>query len=952
MDLLPKENSLVAIDTETTSADTNDPSFRVVGIGLCTSSGSLYFATDQLSPSDHKIVVSHLSTYQLIAHNVLFDASAMHLWSHGAKLNWKACTYGYYKQIARESYVGQKWGLKAAQVELLGWEETNDIELDEWLINNKYYKVSKTRADKSQMWRAPASILGKYCALDAEACWQLYHLFLDQVLLIPDFDPLKDFHENVFIPDTLLLVEQQLRGMQIDVKKLAVYQQHLVDEVARVEHEFLDMDDVAPFVAELEFSMYQEFMEKTPKSKKTQDMFRFNIRSKKQLQWLLFDCLGYTPVKETDKGEKSVDKKSLPSFGEHGRLLLEHSRINKELGYVNTCMQLATKNKEGTLHPKFISPGTVTGRLAGSGGFNLQQQSKSRGYLECFVARPGHKIVQFDVCLHPKTELLTKRGWIPVLDIMNTDEVWQVNKESLVGSWVIPSRIIRKHYDGKMFTYGNRRGKLSVTEGHTMLWAKQRNHATRKDKVPFRRVTKAEDLITTSDFHMITSTQSDRKLCVETEEIWKACMLQADGSITPYGKYVVEVSKPRKREKVRELLQRDGYTHEKPGLLAEGWYGIEFSSPLLEGKEFNLNGLSSKYADEFVEALSFWDGHKSKENRIYYGTTSLHNAEEVQKYLVTSGYEARMTKHYSSDSSKRKDYYTLSIKKTGDIRLRRDDVEISLYNGMVGCVTVPEGFIIVRSEGQTFVTGNCALEPCVLTAASRDPSMLKIYHPSQPKNDIYLFVAAHIRGLGDNILKYYNPDCPTKESIAEAKKNCKKDRSIAKVLTLSASYNAGPKTIRDTLSLSGVELSFEEVEDIHRDYWELFAGIKEFERDLKQEWFRNKGWVLDGTGLPITVCEDLTKDLVNRYAQQTGHNLLMVLIKNIMQLREERRVTMYPWISDFHDETMWEVPDACVDDAVKILNDAVDQLNKDLTTDILITGMPEVGTCLADFKVE
>ena len=110
---------------------------------------------------------------------------------------------------------------------------------------------------------------------------------------------------------------------------------------------------------------------------------------------------------------------------------------------------------------------------------NAQQLAKNPILLDCLVAREGRSFVQLDFCLHPKTEALTRRGWVPILQVNKQDEVWQVNKTTLVGSWVKPSRLIKREFSGNMYTYGNTRGSISVTENHRMLFIGQQ---TRKDR--------------------------------------------------------------------------------------------------------------------------------------------------------------------------------------------------------------------------------------------------------------------------------------------------------------------------------------------------------------------------------------------------------------------------------------------------------------------------------------
>jgi DNA polymerase I-like protein with 3'-5' exonuclease and polymerase domains len=245
-----------------------------------------------------------------------------------------------------------------------------------------------------------------------------------------------------------------------------------------------------------------------------------------------------------------------------------------------------------------------------------------------------------------------------------------------------------------------------------------------------------------------------------------------------------------------------------------------------------------------------------------------------------------------------------------------------------------------------------SIEPVVLTAASRDPSLLKVYGADAKPQDIYLFTGAGLGSLGRKIQEHYDVDNTTVEMIAHAKKVCKKERNIAKTVHLAATYNAFPRKIFQTLSQAGVDITLEEVEHMHRDYWILYQGVKRFESDLIDEWNRTGGYILNGLGRPIAISHKLVKDAVNRYCQSTGHDLLMMYITRVGQLRDHYQAEMYPWLVDFHDETIWEVPEGKVDVAKMILEESLVWLNKHRQTDIPVKGDVQIADTLADIKIE
>ena len=179
--------------------------------------------------------------------------------------------------------------------------------------------------------------------------------------------------------------------------------------------------------------------------------------------------------------------------------------------------------------------------------------------------------------------------------------------------------------------------------------------------------------------------------------------------------------------------------------------------------------------------------------------------------------------------------------------------------GVLRCFVPPHGHKLLTFDV-------AALEPTILAGVSLDPGLMAVYGPNAKPNDIYLFVAGQLGGELEATVRAtgYDPFNPTKESTAKAKKEAKRARNIAKVLHLSSGYGAGPGKIRQTLGLSGIELSMEQTKAMHRQYWQIFAGVKQYEREMQAQWERTNGWVLNPLGRPVCVAQDYIKDLVNR----------------------------------------------------------------------------------------
>ncbi len=259
-------------------------------------------------------------------------------------------------------------------------------------------------------------------------------------------------------------------------------------------------------------------------------------------------------------------------------------------------------------------------------------------------------------------------------------------------------------------------------------------------------------------------------------------------------------------------------------------------------------------------------------------------------------------------------------------------------------------------QGKAWVDcDHSSLEQVVMAELSRDPALYKIYGPNAtPGNDIYLFNGSQLPIIGDKIRAAgYDPDNFTEETVNYAKKICKKERQIAKVITLGSSYGMGAEKMLMTLKLQGVDISKADAYDMHAAYWKLYAGVKTYEKELLREHKRNNGWVLNGIGRPVCVGDAFTKDIVNRVVQSTGHDIHMMYIEVVTRLFAEHNLDVKGIVWDFHDQSIVECEEGQQDLVKHLLGvEAYEILNKQyLQGDINLKGDAQLIRDLADAKV-
>jgi len=510
------------------------------------------------------------------------------------------------------------------------------------------------------------------------------------------------------------------------------------------------------------------------------------------------------------------------------------------------------------------------------------------GQCTYLIPDEGNVFVSMDLCFPVnETEFLTKKGWKFFDSISEEEEIFQVNPNTLKGSWAIPKRRVDQTITQKWAHYHNSSVDLLVTAEHKMLFIGQINHPTRADKRLYRKIIKAnEPEKLTLGCHVPTFCFSDlpKEETVSDTEIWVACMLHADGHYhVDHGVYSIQVSRPRKREKVKELVGFEGNVYavrEGQTLEVEHFNYIKIQNPLLEGKEFkNLELLTERQLDVFVEALSFWDGSfatkNSKTGQFVWGSTKKQEVEKVQTFLSTRGFstyqKASLKKEINQNT-----YYSLSIRKQGCVRFSTkrtqpapsgstavSKVDFFDSDQRAVCFEVEEGFLFVRQKGRTYISGNCSGEPTVTAHYSGDIRYRYATLDGVGKppfwdsddilmiDDIYLmFMSATkegkilLKGLWDKTFPEGDFVTQWLKDSKAIKKPIDGDRQYYKMVALALLYGLGPKKLqKQSYEAFNREISFQEAQEIYRAYWHTFSGVKKLADKLqakgKRGWFPN-----------------------------------------------------------------------------------------------------------------
>ena len=178
---------------------------------------------------------------------------------------------------------------------------------------------------------------------------------------------------DVEVPLEGVLAAMEMRGVLVDVSTLAKIGQ-------RAEESLRELESACKRIAGRDFL----------------------VRSRDQLEKILFDELRLPVVKRTPKGGRSTDADVLEALAEQHELpgkLLEFRELDKLKGTYIDALPRYVHPSTGRIHTRFDQAVAATGRLASSDP-NLQnipiRTEMGRAIRAAFVAPPGHVILSAD----------------------------------------------------------------------------------------------------------------------------------------------------------------------------------------------------------------------------------------------------------------------------------------------------------------------------------------------------------------------------------------------------------------------------------------------------------------------------------------------------------------------------------------------------------------------------
>lgn len=323
-------------------------------------------------------------------------------------------------------------------------------------------------------------------------------------------------------------------------------------------------------------------------------------------------------------------------------------------------------------------------------------------------------------CFDTETEILTNRGFMRFAEV-GDERIMQVTEHGLEAVDAVP---FAQQYSGPMIANHGDMLDFTVTPNHDMV--------TTVGKV------EAGAMLATSNYRsswripLTVSGQRPDNALVKDGDLRLAAAIVADGNATGADAFRVAVSRPAKVAALREMRPESERVEHSAGrsvVTKSRTIRTNFDKDVFRfsadrvrafidmGKTITLDAmlaLSPRQMRVFVDAWVEFDGsvnQKSGVRRLY--TSRPDHLRAAELLAVGAGYSVNVARERTSDISTRPNFVlTISEPNAQPVNLPLGDrpgiaQEPSNESGVVWCVTVPSGQIIVRRRGFSMIVGNC-----------------------------------------------------------------------------------------------------------------------------------------------------------------------------------------------------------------------------------------------------
>lgn len=333
-------------------------------------------------------------------------------------------------------------------------------------------------------------------------------------------------------------------------------------------------------------------------------------------------------------------------------------------------------------------------------------------------------------CVDCDTEFFTGTGWKRIADYQDGDVVLQYNEDG-TAELVSPIAYIKKPCDTLWHMETKYGIDITVCDEHRIIYWSQKG---------FQHECKIQDIIDkqkgngwTGKF-ATTFEYNGTGIDLTDEQIRVMCAVICDGSfhsrIPNSKKCRFHIKKDRKKERLRKLFSEANIEHTEVQSAAEGYIDFYIEAPIrtkiFDDMWYQCN---SHQLQIVCDEIIFWDGSvnvsKGGIERKRFFANVKENADFVQFAFTACGYRTSISsksrigqKYYTCGKwyTRKSVEYNVNITSRTMIGICCDNrsnhnktmpIQVPTTDGYKYCFTVPSHMLVLRRNGNIFITGNC-----------------------------------------------------------------------------------------------------------------------------------------------------------------------------------------------------------------------------------------------------
>lgn len=339
-------------------------------------------------------------------------------------------------------------------------------------------------------------------------------------------------------------------------------------------------------------------------------------------------------------------------------------------------------------------------------------------------------------CVDAETEYLSPTGWRRI-DEYNGGQVAQYDKDTGEASFVQPTHYIKKPLapNETMIRFKTVKGvDQLLTEGHRVLYVSSTGTTQVKSALEIEQANSQASRGWKGRFITTFSLQKDTQLSLSDAEIRLMVAVIADGHFqSETTRCVVRLKKERKIQRLKMLLEECGLIYnlrEDQSLTGKGFWVYTFNAPRHD-KEYTEYwwGASSEQLKIIVDEVFHWDGSERKAGGSQFSTFIKASADFIQYACSTSGRTASLNifSRFREERNKEEIEYVVHAREnaallylaaaTSDGQKINNISRERPIDGYCYCFAVPKTFLVMRRNGNVFITGNTGKTYSALWAA-------------------------------------------------------------------------------------------------------------------------------------------------------------------------------------------------------------------------------------------